>query len=205
MRDANSTNSKLLTAADFGRAALALGCEVAAIRAVEEVESPGGGFLEDGTTPVILFEGHWFHALTHGIYSATHPDISYPRWTKKYYVGGIAEHQRLQRAVALDRNAALASASWGNFQVMGFNWRIAGCTSLQDFINAMYRSEGAHLDCFVNTVKAMGLDDELRDHRWEDFAEVYNGPGHRQNNYAPRMAQAHDAWTRRLQQIGQAA
>jgi len=191
MRDAES---KLLTDADFERAAAALGCEVAAIRAVEEVESPDGGFLPDATTPVILFEGHWFHALTQGRYSASHPDISYPRWTKKYYLGGLAEHKRLQRAVALDRTAALASASWGNFQVMGFNWAIAGCTSQQDFINAMYRSEGAHLDCFVNTVKAMRLDDELRDHRWDDFALIYNGPAYRANNYAERMAYAYRKW-----------
>jgi hypothetical protein len=197
MRDAQSPSSKLLTAADFGRAALALGCEVAAIRAVEEVESPDGGFLADGTTPVILFEGHWFHALTQGRYSATHPDISYPRWTKRHYVGGMGEHRRLERAVALDRDAALASASWGNFQVMGFNWAIAGCTSLQDFINAMYRSEGAHLDCFVNVVKSMGLDDELRDRRWEDFAEVYNGPAYRANDYANKMAAAYRKWASR--------
>ncbi len=192
MRD---VKSKLLTDADFERAAAALKCEVAAIRAVEEVESPDGGFLSDGTTPVILFEGHWFHALTQGRFSADHPTISYPRWTKKHYVGGIGEHLRLQRAVTLDRNAALASASWGNFQVMGFNWKIAGCTGIQDFINAMYRSEGAHLDCFINTVKAMSLDDELRDHRWDDFAFVYNGPAYRANDYANKMAAAFRKWS----------
>lgn len=191
MRDVNATNPKLLTAADFERAALALNCEVAAIRAVEAVESPNGGFLADGTTPVILFEGHWFHALTQGKFSARHPTISYARWTTRHYLGGMAEHGRLQRAVALDRSAALASASWGNFQIMGFNWGIARCKSLQDFINAMYRSEGAHMDCFVNVIKNMALADELRERRWDDFAEVYNGPGWRQNDYGNKIAAAY--------------
>jgi hypothetical protein len=179
---------KVIGPDDFERAAAALGCEPEAIRAVADVEAPGGGFDPDGIAPKILFEAHWFSRLTARAFDATHPDISSPRYNPALYVGGPAEHKRLQKAVALNRDAALMSASWGRFQIMGFNWRIAGASSLQDFINRMYRSEGAHLDCFVNVIKAMGLADELRDHRWQDFKKVYNGP--RPNDYAERIRDA---------------
>lgn len=174
---------------DFERAARALDCEPEAVQAVAEVEAPGGGFDPDGIAPKILFEAHWFSKLTARAFDATHPDISSARYNQALYVGGPAEHKRLQRAVALNREAALSSASWGRFQIMGFNWRIAGAKNLQDFINAMYRSEDAQLDCFVHVIKSMGLADELREHRWQDFKEVYNGP--RPNDYAARMREAY--------------
>jgi two-component sensor histidine kinase len=48
-----------LTEEDYKRAARRLGCSVAAIKAVAEVEAPGSGFLPDGR-PKILFERHIF-------------------------------------------------------------------------------------------------------------------------------------------------
>ena len=56
-----------LTAAAFQLAANALGCEVAAIKAVAEVEAAGVGFHASGE-PKILFERHWFSRLTKGRY-----------------------------------------------------------------------------------------------------------------------------------------
>lgn len=104
---------------DYQQAADLLGVELATIKAVAEVESKGSGFLKSGE-PVILFEGHIFHRLTNGKYSTPeNADISYPKWTTKYY--NKNQHKRLQKAVELDRNAALQSASWGKFQIMGFN------------------------------------------------------------------------------------
>lgn len=174
---------------DFERAALALGCETEAIQAVAEVEAPGGGFDPDGIAPKILFEAHQFSRLTKRVYDQNFPDISSRRYNAALYVGGPAEHKRLQRAARLDRNAALSSASWGRFQIMGFNWNTAGCTSLQAFINAMYRSEDAHLDCFVQVIRHMGLAVALIEHDWEKFKKVYNGP--RPNGYAARMRAAY--------------
>ena len=56
---------RTLTPADYERAAAALGCEVAAIRAVAAMESSGDGFLPDGR-PTILFDAHVFNRLTAG-------------------------------------------------------------------------------------------------------------------------------------------
>lgn len=182
---------KTLTEQDYINAANELGCEVATIKAVSEVEAPKGGFQEDGR-PTILFERHKFHEFTKGKYSKEFPDISNQRpggYTKE-------EHARLDKAAKLDRNAALKSASWGKFQIMGFNHNLAGFSVLQDFINAMYKSEGEQLKAFVKFIKANKLDDELRDKRWSDFARIYNGRNYHINAYDKKMEAAYKKYSK---------
>ena len=180
-----------LTDEDFERAARRLRCDVPAIKAVAQVESRGAGFLPSGE-PKILFEAHIFDRLTAGRFRRSHPRLSSPKWDKSLYAGsGAGEHKRLQQAVELDRDAALQSASWGRFQIMGFNWKLVGRPSLQAFVNAQYRSEGEHLADFVGFVIGRRLDDELREHRWAAFAEGYNGPGYAANHYDTKMAAAY--------------
>ncbi len=179
-----------LTGHDYQRAASLLGCEVAAIRAVADVESPGAGFMETGQ-PFILFEAHVFSRLTGHQYDATHPDISSPTWNRALYRNSAGEHDRLAKAVALNRDAALQSASWGRFQLMGFNWKRCGFTSLQTFVNAMYRDEAAHLDAFCQFILSMGLADELQRRDWVGFASVFNGPSYAANNYDTRLASSY--------------
>lgn len=180
---------KTLTENNYRAAAELLGVDVATVKAVAEVESAGGGFLANGQ-PKILFEGHWFHKLTGGKY--TNPEnanISYPKWITTYY--NENQHARLAKAVRLDREAALKSASWGKFQIMGFNYAKAGFDNLQSFINAMYRSEGAQLIAFVNFVKNTGLDAPLKRKDWAGFARGYNGSGYAKNKYDIKLANAY--------------
>lgn len=177
-----------LTDDDFCQAARELGVSVAHVKAVAEVESRGSGFLPSGE-PVILFERHIFHRLTGGKFSRQHPDISNP--SPGGYGASSRQHQRLQKAVALDREAALQSASWGLFQVMGFNWKLVGYKDLQEFINAAYRSEGDHLDMLVGYIQATGLDKALRNNDWHAFARGYNGPGYMRNRYHEKLAAAY--------------
>lgn len=177
---------KTLTEQDYINAAKELNCEVATIKAVAEVESLNGGFQKDGI-PKILFERHKFHQFTNGKYSKQYPDISNQR------AGGYTnnEHVRLEKAAKLDRNSALKSASWGKFQIMGFNYSIVGFSTIQDFINAMYKSEGEQLKAFVQFIKSNKLDDELRDKKWTDFARIYNGKNYHINKYDIKMANAY--------------
>ncbi len=185
----------ILNGADFARAALLLGCDQAAIRAVASVESSSSGFLKDGR-PKILFEAHIFARLTQHRFNDAHPSISSRVWNQALYSGGEKEHDRLARAIDLDRDAALQSASWGKFQIMGFNWSRCGFKTLQDFINAMHKSEGDHLTAFCHFVKSMGLDDELRAHDWPAFARGYNGPSFAKNRYDAKLAEAHEFFRR---------
>lgn len=189
-----STAKPTLTLADFAEAAARLNCEVAAIRAVCQVEAPRGGFNPDGT-PVTLFEGHKFHKFTGGIFDAQAPDLSYPKWTKQFYgKDWMQEQDRLQRAMALDRDAALRSASWGKFQIMGFNYAVVGFPTVQKFVNAMYTGEREHLLAFVQYVVNNNLTGALRRRDWAAFALGYNGEGYAENKYDVKMGAAYQTF-----------
>jgi hypothetical protein len=181
----------MLTLDDVKDDAVRLGCEPEVVLAVAEIESAGGGFAPDGF-PKTLFEGHWFHKLTKGKYSVDYPTISYPKWTKEHYgKNWRAERARLDLASSLDRTAALQSASWGMFQIMGFNHAMCGYKTVQSFVNAMCKSENSQLEAFVGFVIERGLADELQRKDWHGFARLYNGPAYMQNDYAGKMERAY--------------
>lgn len=175
---------------DFVAAAFELECEVEAIKAVCQVEAPRGGFV-DGLC-VTLFEGHIFHKYSKGKFTTSHPRLSYVQWTTKFYgKSAAAERQRLQDACLLDKTAALMSASWGKFQIMGFNFALCGFTTLAEFVDAMQRDEKSQLDAFVEYIKACRLQDELQELRWADFARKYNGPAYLKNQYDTKLTKAY--------------
>ncbi len=176
-----------LSAGAVEAAARSLGCDVAAIRAVIAVES-GGGFDTQGR-PRILFERHYFHRLTKGRFADDHPDLSAPRWGG--YGGSAAQYERLNRAIALDRDAALRSASWGMFQIMGDKFAAAGFSDVEAMVAAMMESEDRHLQAFCAFVTARGLADALAHHDWAAFARGYNGPAFAANRYDVRLAEAY--------------
>ncbi len=178
---------------DYVAAAEELGVGVDVIRAVAAVEARSSGFIKGTDLPVILFEGHHFHRFTGGRYGADHPSISYASWTKSYYKGGRGEYDRLLEAIHVHSDnpePALLSTSWGMFQIMGFNYGHAGYDSVVDFVNAMATEEGAHLRAFASFVRSSGLVAKLRDRRWAEFAEGYNGKEFRRNAYDKKLAAA---------------
>lgn len=180
-----------LTKADFEQAAKKLGCPVAAIMAVAEVEAPRGGFDKEGK-PAILFEAHKFSKHTSHQYDSSYPNLSSRSWNRKLYSSSNAgEHARLEAASILNREAALKSASWGKFQILGENWQQAGSTSLQDFINSIYHSEYSQLGLFVNYIMAdSNLHKAIKTLAWATFARIYNGAGYADNHYDTKMAAA---------------
>lgn len=208
-----------LTAKDYADAAAMLGCSVAQIRAVFEVEANGagwftdvraeilerdgpGGFLDGPDLPKILFEAHIFDRETKGRFRASHPKLSSARWNRKLYVGGQGEYVRLDEAMQLDRVAALRSASWGAAQIMGFNHKLAGFDTVEAFVDAMKTGSRAHLMAFVQFVKNKGLTAALRriDGSAENakaFASAYNGPGYAENDYHTKIATAFRKWVAR--------
>jgi hypothetical protein len=189
-------SDKALTDEQIKAAAEAAGLEYAALKAVAVVEASGAGFLPDGR-PKILFEGHifWRQLSARGIdpvkFVFEFGNILHPDWDKSQYKGGAAEHQRLQRAAAINADAAHCSASWGLFQVMGFNWKLCGFVSLNDFLNAMRRDEAGHLEAALGYIKASGLIPALKSLDWPAFAKGYNGPGYAANQYDVKLARAY--------------
>ncbi len=182
---------------NYEEAARILIVEETAIRAVSEIESGGrGGFLKDGR-PQILFEGHifWRELQKRNIdpvqYVAGNEDILFSKWNKDAYKGGTAEYERLNRAIAIHEEAALCSASWGMFQIMGFNYRLCGYTSVREYVDAIKSSRNNHLMSFMHFLRNTGLDTPIRELDWAKFAEKYNGPGYKQNQYDKKLADAY--------------
>lgn len=196
--------SKLLTDIDFIRGSEKSGLPVSLIKTVAEVESAGNGFLEDGR-PKMLFEGHIFYRLLKGL--GTDPgvylndevtdygNVIYPEWTKEHYVGGAGEYNRLAVAQTINHDAALQSASWGKFQIMGFNHFHCGFNDVRNFVHAMEQSEGEQLDAFLNFIESKELKKYLVRHDWKGFALRYNGPGYAQNQYDVKLADAFNKYS----------
>jgi hypothetical protein len=179
---------------DFQDVARSIGCDVAAVRAVVDVEAAGSGFQRDGR-PKILFEAHWFSEFTNGRFDNSNGDISSPVWNRNLYIGGAGEWDRLYKAVNLDREAALKSASWGLGQVMGFNHPAAGYRDAESFVRDMHESEGKQLGAMFNFIKSNRLDRFLINRDWAGFALRYNGESFRVNRYDEKLADAYEYWS----------
>lgn len=185
-----------LRQSDLRRAADTLGVELAAVIAVNEVESRGSGFFAP-RRPAILFERHIMRRRMrwHGIDTSraerSHPNLVNAR--PGGYYGGLKEHDRLNRARRIHAQSALESASWGLFQIMGSHWQRLGYASADGFAEHMCSGEPAQLDAFVRFIQADDrLHAALAEHRWADFARGYNGPAYERNNYDSRLARAYE-------------
>ena len=183
---------------DYDFISYLLDCDIAAIKAVQEVETAGrSGFLSDGR-PMILFEGHifWKQLKAHGIdphrYERGNSDILYPTWTKAHYLGGAKEYLRLDRASKIHMTSALESASWGMFQIMGLNYGQAGCVSVEEFVGQMKKGQYEQLLLFAKFIgNSPKLKKALGSHDWESFAKLYNGPGYKSNSYDSKLLAAY--------------
>jgi hypothetical protein len=194
---AEQEQNKKLNNDEIKLAAKSLKIEPAALKAVTVVESSGKGFLKNGQ-PKILFEGHifWKELKKQNInptqYAAAHKDILYEKWTRQFYKGGVAEYDRLERAKLINNEAALKSASWGLFQIMGFNHKHAGFETVEEYVEAQHENEGEHLKAFCQFIKSQKMVPFLKEKNWAGFAKRYNGPSYAQNRYDVKMADAYE-------------
>lgn len=177
-----------MTRDDFEAAAAKLGCERAAIEAVAMQEVGARGAWDDALRrPTILFERHLFAKHSGNRWNRTHPDISNP--DPGGYGTYVSQYRKLARAAVLDEAAALKSASWGAFQILGENFADAGHVSVEAFVEAMLDSERAHLRAFVAFIGASSaLKKAIRTRDWTSFARRYNGPDFAKNQYDTRIA-----------------
>ncbi|KAB0466345.1 peptidoglycan hydrolase-like protein with peptidoglycan-binding domain [Pseudomonas tolaasii NCPPB 2192] len=198
--------AQLLRNNDLVNAAERLGVPLATIYAVNEVESKGKGFLDNGK-PVILFERHIMYRQLAKVrrvgddpaevkrhadeLAANNPALVNPK--AGGYIGGTAEHQRLAMARLIDDTAALESASWGAFQIMGFHWQRLGYASVQDFVAAMSAGESQQFDAFTRFIETDPvLHKALKARKWAEFARLYNGPDYLRNLYDTKLQRAYE-------------
>jgi len=195
-------NDKLLSERDLIEFATEFQLELPCVKAVNEVESSGKGFLANGK-PKILFEGHvfWRELNKKGFnpsqyLNANTADVLYPSWTKKHYLGGDGEYNRLQKAMQINpsqafQDAAYCATSWGCFQIMGFNATSIGYNSIDEFVQKMYLNEKEHLIAFGKFLKTNNLIPYLQNKDWAGFANRYNGSGYKANKYDEKLANAY--------------
>ncbi|GAA4275788.1 N-acetylmuramidase domain-containing protein [Aquimarina mytili] len=210
-RNLTAYNDKFLSELDIKDFAKDFGLEIAMVKAVNEVESRGKGFLLSGK-PIILFEGHifWRELEKRGIKptqyaSQQNKDVLYKRWTKTHYRGGVGEYDRLEKAAKISdapafHEAAYSSASWGAFQIMGFHYKHLGYASVDQFVSAMYEHEREHLKAFGKFIEKTSfrgkkLIEWIKDKNWARFAEGYNGPGYRKNKYDTKLKNAYTRYS----------
>ncbi|MGS0892723.1 N-acetylmuramidase domain-containing protein [Burkholderia stagnalis] len=189
-----------LTDADLLRAADRLQVDLAAVRAVNEVESNGAGFLPDGR-PVILYERHIMYrqlaaaGLDADALAAKYPALVNPK--RGGYAGNAAEYARLASASQISTACALEATSWGAFQIMGFHWKALGYPDVFAFVDAMKVSEAEQLEAFVRFILAdKTLLAALRGRKWAKFAELYNGKAYAENLYDVKLERAFDRYSR---------
>lgn len=188
----------ILSEEDYVDVARRLGIEVAAVKAVVEIEAgrDQGGFVEPGL-PIINFDLSQFRrlAVKHKVnlsrYRKTHAVVFNRPDAKKYGGHQYAQHARLDAASEIDRKTAVYATYWGMFQIGGANWKLCGADSYEDFVDRMCRSERDQLELFASLIEKCGYTKYLRNHNWAAFARGYNGPGYRKYNYHTRMAKAY--------------
>jgi len=183
-----------LSPSDKIRAAENLGVSINHINMLLKVES-GGKSFDDKGRPIILFEPHIFHRRTGGVWSPSF--YSYSKWGGKPYPKSFdGRWQQLEAAATRNRVAALESASWGLFQVMGFHWQALGYASVNAFASAMTDGEPEQLDAMVRYITVNKLREALQVCKAGDpdscraFAKGYNGGGYAKNDYHTKMARA---------------
>jgi hypothetical protein len=204
----------------FRQAAVILNVPESYVRAIAEVESAGESFLKDGRVK-ILFERHWFYRklkeamaaqtvrdrvalvlkmpantpgdLLLGALVNGYPNICNPE--RGGYKGGEAEHDRLNFAMQFDVEAACQAASYGGYQIMGFNHKFCGYNSAKEMMLALAASESKQLLALVAFIKANPhIHNALKRGDWAKVAEGYNGKAYKENQYDTKLIAAERKW-----------
>ncbi|MGR3886046.1 N-acetylmuramidase family protein [Pseudomonas sp. 1152_12] len=189
-----------LTEADFQNAATHLGGAVSIniIKAFAAVESGGLSGFGPAKMPIIAYERHIFHKYTQRKYDKSHPYLSAPylakadqQWRANNKDQATA-WRTLSDAFNLDQKAALMSASYGMFQIMGFNFAACGYKSVFDFVSAMKLNAGQQLLAFVAFCrKNPALFKAMKNKDYAGMARNYNGSDY--GDYDRRIQKAFEA------------
>lgn len=190
-------------------AADSLGCEAAVLKAIAEVETKGAAFwrlnaVNGKQVPSILFERHWFRRLTKNAYDKSHPDISGPAYTSKKdaeeadrYGSYSTSYLRLINAYRLDPEAALASCSWGKFQIMGGEYKNCEEDNAEALVMKMCKGESEQiklLAAFIRRKAGGKLWAAVKNKNWGQIAFYYNGGGYKKNAYDTKMEKSYEKY-----------
>ncbi|MDD9909485.1 MAG: N-acetylmuramidase domain-containing protein [Ahrensia sp.] len=173
----------------------------AALLAIAEVEAAGrtSAPVRGRREPLIRFEGHYFDRLLKGAKrtKARRAGLAHPSAGKvKNPRGQSRRWDLLDKAIEIDRIAALSSCSWGLGQVMGSHWKWLGYGSVDALVSEARRGVAGQVELMARFVEKSGLDDELRRLDWAGFARRYNGPAYKRNRYDQKMRDAYKRYSK---------
>jgi hypothetical protein len=177
-----------------------IGIEPAFLKAVTNVESKGYGFFPNGSC-VILFERHIFYqrvASKFGVKRAQewmdkYPNVCHNLRSQSAYFGGMREWDRLNLAKNLDPECALLSASWGMFQIMGFNYKVCGYDDVGSFVSDMCETERYQVGAVAMFIRNQPhLWNAARKLDFAAFAKGYNGAAYAENAYDRKLRDAYN-------------
>jgi len=150
------------------------------MKAVCLVESSGVGFI-DGR-PKVRFEPNKFNAKI----KANQEPMPYTNNGKGFSsLKSETNYAAYLKAKDINPIAAALSASWGKFQIMGFNFKNSGCESVEKFVEKMYNITGQY-ETFLTFIKSNRI---LREVMMKPtitlsdcitFARSYNGPSNKE-------------------------
>lgn len=187
-----------LTEEDYVEVAEELGVEIAAIKAVVDIEAgkTHQGFWTEGK-PLINFDLSMFRRMAAknkiplARYTKSHAVVFQRPNARRYGSQQAAQQARLDAARQIHDLSAIEGTFWGMFQIGGFNWRKCGASSPDEFVQLMSRSERDQLELFGNFIRNTGLLPALRSKNWSAFARGYNGASYASRGYHNRMAAAY--------------
>ena len=189
IQDADTRYTEL-TEADFALVAEELGVEIAVIKAVVLIEAGTQmkGFWAPGV-PVINFDKTMYSRFrSKAPSSAGAKGEKVPAGLTGY---ALREWTQLVNARKTNAQGANMGTFWGMFQIGGFNYKLCGCATVDEFVRLMAESELSQLELFAAFIKNAGMLDDLREKNWAAFARKYNGPNYARRAYHTKMAAAY--------------
>ena len=180
IRSVAQDSTARLTRADYEAVAAELGCEVEAIQAVRKWKWAGiRRFAANGRPTISIRATHFLapHQPCHSMRAI--PTSRIRSWdASRYPRTQDGRWAQLREAYGLNPEEAVASASWGMFQIMGFNYAACGFANAKDFVADMAKSQARQLAAFVG-VRAQQQSCRRAATRkdWAGFARRYNGAG----------------------------
>jgi hypothetical protein len=112
----------------------------------------------------------------------------------RYPAGSDAQYFRLEQAIKINEEAAYRAISMGMGQVLGENYKAAGCSSAKEMFEEAMESEANQLRHMLNYIEYNALMPALRAGDWTRFAR-YNGTGQIEK-YSSWLKREEDKWTR---------
>ncbi|NKB51856.1 MAG: DUF3380 domain-containing protein [Rhizobiaceae bacterium] len=167
----------------------------AALQAIAEVESGGRIFASFAgkREPLIRFEGHYFDRLLNGQQRqlARQQGLAHPKAGK---IRNPRSQERrwelVNRAIKINRIAALSSVSWGLGQVMGAHWQWLGYGSVDALVAEARSGAAGQVRLMAQYIDRAGLIPTIQIEDWKEFARTYNGPSYARYAYDRKIEHA---------------